>query len=40
MLREINIQSSNPFTDEEVDAQRARAMPKIPWDTQWRQGIN
>lgn len=40
MLREINIQSSNPSTGEEVDTQRARAVPKIPGDTQWKQGIN
>lgn len=28
MLRGINIQSSNPSTDEEVDTQRAEAVPR------------
>lgn len=39
-FREINIPSSNLSADGEVETQRARAVPKIPWDTQWRQGIN
>lgn len=33
-FRDINIQSSNLSTDEEADSQRARAVPRIPWDTQ------